>query len=147
MQRIGLLAAALTIGSFLAIQAGINAQLRQVLGSPFRSALLSVFVSTIFMLLIVVIAGQPTTTQPLRGAPWWFYTGGLLGACVVLGSLILAPRVGASTLSAGIICGQLVTALVLDHFGLVGFPIVRLSPSRILGAVLLFVALFLIRRR
>ena len=62
MQRIGLLAAALTIGSFLAIQAGINAQLRQVLGSPFRSALLSVFVSTIFMLLIVAIAGDTTSS-------------------------------------------------------------------------------------
>ena len=146
MQRAIFLALALLIGAALAVQAGINAQLRVFAGSPFRSAMISVAVSTTALLIIILV--DPSREGPLllTRAPWWGYTGGLLGAFVVCGSLMLAPRLGAATLSIGIICGQLVTALLLDQFGLVGYKVVTISPTRIVGALLLGAAVYLIQR-
>lgn len=146
MQRAILLAVALLIGMALAVQTGINAQLRAFAGSPFRSAMISVSVSTLALLVILLFDPARGSPVQLARAPWWVYTGGLLGAIVVTGSLTLAPRLGAATLSAGLICGQLLAALLLDHFGLVGYRVVVLTPGRVLGAVLLVVALYLIQR-
>lgn len=146
MQRAIFLGLALLIGAALAVQAGINAQLRVFAGSPFRSAMISVAVSTTALLVIILVDPSREGPMLLARAPWWIYTGGLLGAFVVCGSLMLAPRLGAATLSIGIICGQLVTALLLDQFGLVGYKVVALSPTRIVGALLLGAAVYLIQR-
>jgi len=44
-----------------------------------------------------------------------------------------------------VIVGQLAAALVVDHYGLFGGTIVRLSATRIAGAVLLLLGVSLIR--
>ena len=41
----------------------------------------------------------------------------VLGMLFVVSSLIAAPRLGAAPTIAAVICGQLVSALLLDHFG------------------------------
>jgi transporter family-2 protein len=131
----------------LPTQAAINAQLRHFVGSPFRSALVSVVVSTLAMAAIVVLNVGVERPVALSGAPWWIWIGGLLGIVVVVGSLMLAPSLGAATLFAGVIAGQLIASLVLDHFGLLGYAVSRATPTRLLGVGLLFVALYLIQRR
>jgi transporter family-2 protein len=147
VQRWDLLGAALVVGAMLPTQAAINAQLRHFVGSPFRSALVSVVVSTLAMAAIVVLNVGVERPVALAGAPWWIWIGGLLGIVVVVGSLMLAPRLGAATLFAGVIGGQLIASLVLDHFGLLGYAVSRATPTRLLGVGLLFVALYLIQRR
>lgn len=147
MQRWTLLAAALLVGAMLPTQAAINAQLRQFVGSPFRSGLVSVVVSTLAMAAIVALNVGVDRPVSLGGAPWWIWVGGLLGVVVVVGTLALAPRLGAATLFAGVICGQLLASLLLDHFGLLGYAVSRVTPTRLLGAALLLVSLFLIQRR
>ena len=147
MQRWILLGAALLVGAMLPTQAAINAQLRQFVGSPFRSALVSVVVSTLAMAAIVALNVGVERPMALAGAPWWIWIGGLLGVVVVAGSLMLAPHLGSSALFAGLICGQLLTSLLLDHFGLLGYAVSRVTPTRLLGAALLLVALYLIQRR
>ncbi|MBC8076086.1 MAG: DMT family transporter [Chloroflexales bacterium] len=131
----------------LPTQAAINAQLRQFVGSPFRSGLVSVVVSTLAMAAIVALNVGVERPTALAGAPWWIWIGGLLGVVVVAGSLMLAPHLGSSALFAGVICGQLLTSLLLDHFGLLGYAVSRVTPTRLLGAALLLVALYLIQRR
>jgi transporter family-2 protein len=79
--------------------------------------------------------------------PWWGWTGGLLGALYIAASVVLAPRLGAAVLVASIVAGQLAAALVLDHFGLIGFAQKSVTPVRACGAVLLFIGVYLIQRR
>ena len=45
-----------------------------------------------------------------------------------------------------IVTGQIVTSLVLDHFGLVGFPTHPVSWPRALGVVLLLLGVVLVLR-
>ena len=79
-------------------------------------------------------------------APWWIWTGGLLGAYLVTSIIVLAPRLGATTLIALIIAGQMTTALALDHYGILGFQFHPVRWERLLGVALLLIGAVLIRK-
>lgn len=145
MSRVLWLGVALAIGAALPIQAGVNAQLRQIVGGPLRAALASVLISSLALVVIVPwLGGQPMT---LRQSAWWMWLGGVLGAAYVTGSLVLAPRLGATTLIASLVAGQLIAAVLMDHFGWVGYPIVPVAWPRLIGIALLLAGMVLIQRR
>ena len=142
-----LLLIAIFIGALLPVQTGINAQLRTFLGHPITTALVSFGVGAIGLLVAVLSLAIPI---PLGAAwaqtAWWQWTGGLLGAIYIAGAVVLAPRLGAGTLIAAVVGGQMVASLVLDHFGLVGFPEHPISGARLLGAALVILGVVLIQR-
>ena len=82
----------------------------------------------------------------LERTAWWHWIGGLPGAIYIVVTVVLAPRLGAATFVAAIVAGQRLTSLVLDQFGLVGFPQHPVSPVRLLGAVLITVEVMLVQR-
>jgi bacterial/archaeal transporter family-2 protein len=141
-----LLLLAVLAGAVLPVQAGINAQLRVTLGNPLAAALVSFLIGTVALVLIEL--GARIRLPPLavlERAPWWHWTGGLLGAVYVGMMIVLAPRLGAATLIAAVVAGQMVTSLVLDHYALVGFAAHPLSLQRILGAALVIGGVALVR--
>ncbi len=60
---------------------------------------------------------------------------------------VLGPRLGAATLLALTIGGQMVAALLVDHYGVIGFPQSPVTPARLVGTVLLVAGVLLIMRR
>ena len=76
--------------------------------------------------------------------PWWLWTGGLLGAFFVIGSLTAAPKIGAASLVAFVVAGQILAALALDHFGIAGYSTQAFSPWRLVGAAMLMGGVVLI---
>jgi transporter family-2 protein len=143
----GLLVAAILIGCFLPIQTGVNAELRTSIGDPIATALASFVVGTLGLLVAVLCLRIPL---PL-GAAWahsaaWHWSGGLLGAIYIAAVVVLAPRLGAGTLIAAIVGGQMLASLVLDHFGWVGFPVHPISGLRLLGATLVILGVLLVQR-
>jgi len=64
----------------------------------------------------------------------------------VLAAIVLAPRLGAATLIAAVVAGQMITSLVLDQYGLVGFPVHSMTLVRLLGAALVIAGVILIQR-
>jgi transporter family-2 protein len=77
---------------------------------------------------------------------WWQWSGGLLGAIYIAAVVVLAPRLGAGTLIAALVGGQMIASLAVDHFGWVGFPEHPVSGLRLLGAVLVMLGVALIHR-
>jgi bacterial/archaeal transporter family-2 protein len=142
----GYVAFGLAAGAMLPFQAGINAVLAGHVGSPVRAALVSFAVGTLALLLLVLAAfrGWPGS-QEVAGAPWWVWTGGLLGAFYVAGSIVVAPRLGAVTLVAVLLAGQTVASLLVDHYGWVGFAERAATPGRVVGLVLVGAGVALVR--
>jgi transporter family-2 protein len=138
---------ALVIGIALPLQAGINAELRVWLGHPLQAALVSFTAGTLalFVLILTMRVGF-APAMPLARAPWWIWIGGLLGALYVSMTVILAPRLGAATMLGAVMAGQLIGSLLMDHYGLVGYPIRAISLERIAGATLLLAGVLLIQR-
>ncbi len=131
-------------GVALASQAGINAQLRQYMHSPYQAAFFSFLIGTLILGMVVLVqTGARPQLQELMAVPYWLWIGGLLGAFGVSVAIILAPRLGAVNLTIVIVCGQLLAALVLDHFGWLGFEKHPINWQRIAGVILVIAGLVL----
>jgi transporter family-2 protein len=138
---------ALLAGAMLPVQTGVNVQLRGLIGHPITAALVSFLVGSVGLAVAAVAARAPLT---LVGAwtrsEWWHWSGGLLGAVYIVGTIVLAPRLGAATLVAALVAGQMIMSLVIDQYGWVGFAEHPISPLRLLGAALVVGGVVLVHR-
>ena len=134
-------------GLTLALQPAINARLRTAIGDPFWAASTSFLVGTIalFVVAIVLRAPLPDYAAGLR-APWYVWTGGLLGAIYVATTIVVVPRLGAAQMLSLAVLGMMTAALVIDRFGLFGLAVRSLSIARVLGAVLVVAGVSVITR-
>jgi transporter family-2 protein len=138
---------ALVSGAGLAIQVGLNNELRVRLAHPILAALASFAIGTLLLLTNVAALRPPLPpTAELRRGPWWIWMGGVVGAVYVGCSAAFAKRLGAAGWVGLIIAGQTLMSLVLDHYGLVGFARHPVSPARLLGAALLLAGVVLVLR-
>lgn len=137
----------LAAGFGLTVQVAMNSQLRKVLQSANSAALVSFMVGGMALAALVVGLRTPLPSrEALAAVPVWAWFGGLLGAFYVASSTIIAAELGAASLLALALFGQLSTALVIDHFGWLGMPVNPLTLTRIAGVGLLAVGVWLIAR-
>jgi len=138
---------ALLAGLGLAVQVGFNSTMRQFTGNAAFAAVISFCVGLAALILFLIATRSELPSRAsLTAAPWWAWFGGLCGAFYVAIATIAGPRLGASTLLALTLVGQICTALVLDHFGWLGFPQHSISVIRVSGAGLLVAGVLLISR-
>lgn len=136
-------------GVGLPVQDALNAQLRSAVKSPMLGALLSLTVGAaalgIFAALGVLGHGK---VSELTKTHWWVWMGGgLLGAFAVTIGLIGIPKVSAGIVIAATVFGQLLSAVVIDHFGWFGVPRVPLNPWRVAGALGLFACVLMMQKK
>ncbi len=138
---------ALAAGTAVSMQFGVNSQLRNVAGGPVAAAALSFIVGTVALVaLTLALNGGLPSFGDVANAPWWVWTGGLLGAFYVFASIILTPRLGAATTVALILTGQILASIAIDHFGLFRVATQEATPLRLLGALLIVAGVFFVQR-
>jgi transporter family-2 protein len=137
---------AILTGVALPVQAGVNTQLRGALGHPALAAAISFFVGTVALAAYVVAARLSIPAGAVSRTLWWHWSGGLIGAFFIACAIILAPRLGAATLVGAVVAGQMLASLVLDHYGLVGYPQHPMNLWRLAGVALVLAGVFLIQR-
>lgn len=135
-------------GVGLTCQAAVNTRLREAVGSPALSALVSFLVGAVPLAIAASVGmlGRGRLTE-LGGNPWWMWIGGLFGAFYVTLAIVGVPRVGAAVVVACAVFGQLAAALVLDSFGWLGVPRAPLNLWRVLGVVLVFAGVLLVQHK
>ena len=111
----------------------------------------SIFVLTIVNLLlvsvIVLIFPKTISLQNLPGPKeWYLYLGGVLGVFILALMISILPRIGATMGFMYIIIGQLVAALLVDHFGLLGMQVAPITFSKIAGIILFLLGAFFVTR-
>ncbi len=136
---------ALASGAALAVQVGMNNALRARVGHPMLAALVSFAVGTTVLAVYALIArpSLPDRSALVEG-PSWMWLGGVVGAVYVACAAAFAARLGAAAWLALIVTGQILASLVMDHFGLVGFPRRPISPTRLIGALLLLIGVAMV---
>lgn len=143
-----LLLLAVIIGSLMPIQASINAELTRVLKNPYLGAFISFCMGTLALTIICLIQGNfLQDLKRLTLASPYHFVGGLFGALFVGSSIMLIPKLGATTLMASFVTGQLLMSLVLDHYGWFGVTAQSISFQRVAGVILLFTGLLLIVKK
>ena len=142
-----LLGLAVLGGALVAGQGAINGRMAATLGHPLQAAIISFSVGLVALLALSAVTrvGPPNLALATQ-APWWAWVGGLLGAYLVATSALAVPQIGASAWVSGVIAGQLLAALVYDHFGAFGLQPRPIDLQRVAGALCLALGVYLIRR-
>jgi len=135
------------VGAGLTVQVGMNATVRASLGSPVVAAIVNFVVGLVALVLVAVASGARWAPGSTASVPAWAWFGGLLGAAYVASTTVLGPRLGAAALLGLTLAGQMAAALLVDHYGVIGFPQSPVTPARLLGAALLVAGVLLIMRR
>jgi transporter family-2 protein len=134
-------------GALVGMQAPVNARLGRSVGGV-QAASISFLVGTVALLAAASVAhGGFGSYAKVGGAPWWALIGGLLGAVYVTVAILTVRTLGASSLTAVVITGQLAISVVIDRFGLFGIERQSIGAPRILGLVLLVIGVALVVRR
>src|SRR5215212_7174005 len=94
-------------GACISIQAAANASLRAHLNDARWATFFSIC-GTVLTAVVVMLAIRPNLPSAvvLRGAPWWNWIGGPLGALIVLSGAALTPKLGAASFIAAVVAGQ-----------------------------------------
>jgi bacterial/archaeal transporter family-2 protein len=146
VQHFFLYVLALSAGVSVATQQVLNGNLRTALGSPAWAGLVSYAVGLITMIVAVIALRERVPSwKTAVDVPWYAWSGGVFGAAFILLAILLLPSLGAATLFALVIAGQVLAAVTLDHFGAFGLTPHPISAARLAGAVLLIAGVVLIR--
>ena len=133
-------------GISVALQQVLNAKLRTELGSPWWAGFVSYFIGVLAMLVIIVASGEPRLSAAMvERTSWPSWTGGIFGAIFIGTAILMVPRLGAATVLALIVVGQMLGSLTFDHFGLLGVPQHSASLVRLVGAAFLLFGVVLVR--
>jgi bacterial/archaeal transporter family-2 protein len=134
-------------GALVGMQAPVNARLGRTVGGV-QAASISFLVGTVALLAAASFAhGGFGGYAKAGGAPWWAFIGGLLGAVYVTVAILTVRTLGASSLTAVVITGQLVISVAIDRFGLFGIERQSIGAPRVLGLVLLVIGVALVVRK
>ena len=144
MNSVLMLCAALA-GGGIAFQVLMNTQLRVAAGSALWASATQFLIGCSALTFVALLTREPLP-QTVRG-PGWMWAGGFFGATYIVVSVLASRRLGTAVLLASTVVGQLITALIADHYGWLGAPVVRLSSNRVLGAALLVAGVLLMRGR
>ena len=141
---------AIIAGTTLSSQVAINGKLLSYLGSPILTAFISFLIGTAGLgVIYLVSAYYGLQTIPnfsaLSQTSFWMWTGGLLGAFYIFTTVFVAPKIGFANLFSLIVAGQIILALVFDHFGLLTGQPHLTSSMRMVGVAFLIIGVYLIQ--
>ena len=137
---------ALVSGTFLPIQAALNARLGKSLDNPALAALISFVIGALALSLYVIITKQSVSWAAIKTVPPYAWLGGLLGAFYVTAIIFAFPRIGPALTFGLIVTGQMIIAILLDHFNILVTQQHSINIWRILGVVLIIAGVVIIRK-
>lgn len=138
------LAGACAIGVLLAVQSRTNGALGAALDDPLAAGVISFGLGTAVLLVAVLVLrparrGVVALVRALRGShelrPWQCL-GGVCGGYLVFTQGMAAGALGVAMFTVAVVAGQVSTGLVVDRLGLGPAGSQRITPNRLVGAVL-----------
>ena len=135
----------LLAGVGIPILAALNAALGVHLGSPASAAVILFVVAFASAAVVAVIAG-PASIADVRTAPKHLFLAGVLVAFYVLSITYVAPHFGVGNAVFFVLLGQLVSASLIDQFGLFSAKASPLTLTRALGLACIGLGLWLTQR-
>ncbi|EGQ0329875.1 TPA: DMT family transporter [Staphylococcus pseudintermedius] len=137
------------IGFTPPIQTAINSHLGQTLHSPFFASLVSFTVGASALIILTLMLHRHvkihTTSEQHGPLKWWHFIGGALGVIFVTTNIILTPVIGVTFTLITVMVGQIIMGLLIDHFGLFGVPHRHITKQRLLGFMLIIIAIIIIQ--
>ena len=120
------------------LQSGSNSELVKVTHAPVIGAMIVYAIGFLCVLGCIPFLGFPfkEATGKLQQLPWWALIGGICNALFLMASLTITKKLGSATFTTLVVITAVVTSILLDHFGLMGFEVRSATWLRLLGGAL-----------
>ena len=139
MQTVLFYTISLALGMMLAVYLPMNSAVAHHLDSTL-AATITFFSVALFTALIVFISlGQYEAITKIKLVPPWLFLTGVFSVMMVFGTTYLIPRIGLRQLFILTVAGQIVAALLIGHYGILGVPKDPISTIKVIGAVLVMI--------
>ena len=136
-------------GVINAVQSGSSNTLHKNLQHPLLPAVVTFAggFATVFLAFAVYTfstkAPLPTARQ-WSSIPWWASIAGVMGSVYVISQTNVSGKVGAGVFAGITVTSAIVTSILLDHFGLLGFERHTASFPRLIGGALMIAGIVLV---
>lgn len=124
-------------GVLMAVQGALNAGLSKVIGLLETTFVVHITGTILIGLLLFGLRMGKGNLSAFAEAPWYVYLGGIVGVGIIYLVAASIPEVGAANATTAIIVGQVLTAILIDHFGAFGLEQSSYGWNQIIGLVLL----------
>lgn len=128
---------AATSGALMAVQGAFNSVLGKVIGlleGTFSVHLLGTVIAGLSLLFF----GNGNFAK-FGSVPWYAWLGGPIGVAIIFGVAFSIPRLGVGAATTAIIGAQLLTAYLIDHFGLFGMDHIPFCAYKLIGIALIVI--------
>lgn len=134
------------LGIVLTVHLAMNGMVGAAINNPRVGNAVFWCVGALMAVLIGVSGWQSGALRGLSQVNPILLTAGAMGATLVFGIAYLIPRVGAGPFTYALLSGQIISAMVLSHYGWLGSPKQPITPMGILGVVVMVIGIVLTRR-
>ncbi|WP_031516445.1 DMT family transporter [Desulfofalx alkaliphila] len=142
--RIVALIVAALAGATMAVQGTLNSALGKAVGLWEMTLIVHVIGAAIAAVLVFLFKMGTLDLAKWATAPWYTYLGGALSLLIIYAVARSIPKIGVAPATTAIVFCQILTAGLIDHFGLFGLQRVSFSWYRAVGVVLMAVGAWLI---
>src|SRR5699024_4823363 len=129
-------------GMFVSLQGTLNGNLGKRVGT-IESTYLSFFTGTVLLTIVVIFLGDGNLFK-ITEAPAWQWICAILGFIFIFVTAFSVPKICVTATNATIVIGQLITSMVVDHFGWFNNEITPFTMKRFIGILFMVGALFFI---
>lgn len=135
-------------GTAMALQAGFNAQLGNLLGNAQLAAVIAFVCSLFFAVITLMLINQTLPALVIiKTVPiYLWFAGGLLSAVGISLVYFLIPKMGMGAMMPYFLVGQLVMAVIAGHLGWFNMPIKPITLYKIIGLLALLIGIILINK-
>ncbi len=132
-------------GVFLAVQAGFNSQLGNILKQPILAVIASSISSVVFgCLILLLISKESIQNITTTHVPWYlWFIGGLFSVVGIAIYFYNIPKIGISKMIALGLCGQLIFSLIAGKYGWLNLPVEPITTKRVIGTMAMLTGIIL----
>ncbi len=144
MEELLFLVIAALSGLAMAVQGSLNSVLGEIVGVLEATFIVHLVAILLIIILLFVMTLGKGNLANFSKAPWYTYLGGVLNVLILYGVMFSIPKLGVANATTAIITGQVLTAILVDHFGLFGLERIHFQWVQLLGVLFLAVGVKLL---
>jgi bacterial/archaeal transporter family-2 protein len=137
----------LFLGVVLTVHLAMNGMVGSAINNPRVGNALFWCIGALTAVIVGWTGWRPGALSGLGQVNPLLLTAGAMGACLVFAIARAIPEVGAGPFFVLLLTGQVLSAMFLSHFGLLGSPRQPVTGIQALGGLLMLVGVFLTTTR
>ena len=134
------------LGVVLTVHLAMNGKVGAVIGNPRVGNAFFWCIGALTAIAIGLSGWQAGALSGIGKVNPLLLTAGAMGATLVFGIAWIIPQIGAQQMTVMLLTGQILSAMLLSHFGWLGSPVQPVSLTNAIGALLMIGGVFLATR-